>query len=188
MPTSPTDSEMVAIASRGRTAARNLQAVSGAQKNACLRALSAALLEHADKIAAAAAADAAGARAQGAAGPVVAALRFDRTALDEKDRLAGMLRGLPDPVGRIESTWIRPNGLKIEKIRVPLGVVGVLVEYAPLTVVDAAFLCTKAGDALLLHAGPTARRTCECIVAAFADAGGPVEEVVFLLYAAGECG
>jgi glutamate-5-semialdehyde dehydrogenase len=104
---------------------------------------------------------------------VVQALALNRADLEGKSRLAATLAGLPEPVGRIESTWIRPNGLKIEKTRVPLGVVAVLAEYDVGAVIDALLLCAKAGNAVVLLAGPMANRTCTAVVRALSGATVP---------------
>ncbi|MFA6170244.1 MAG: glutamate-5-semialdehyde dehydrogenase [Candidatus Margulisiibacteriota bacterium] len=86
---------------------------------------------------------------------------LDRLALDGK-RIKGMadglniVRGLPDPVGEVISEWKRPNGLKIRKVRVPLGVIGIIYEARPNVTVDSAALCLKAGNAVILRGGSDA--------------------------------
>ncbi len=86
---------------------------------------------------------------------------LDRLALTTErieDMAKGLrvLAGLPDPVGRVDSTWIRPNGLKIRKVRVPIGVIGIVYESRPNVTADAAGLCLKAGNAVFLRGGSEA--------------------------------
>ncbi|MEA3494276.1 MAG: glutamate-5-semialdehyde dehydrogenase [Candidatus Margulisiibacteriota bacterium] len=86
---------------------------------------------------------------------------LDRLSLDGK-RIEGMIEGLnvvrslPDPIGEILSEWARPNGLKIKKVRVPLGVIGIIYEARPNVTVDSAALCMKAGNAAILRGGSNA--------------------------------
>ena len=86
---------------------------------------------------------------------------LDRLSLDGK-RIEGMIEGLnvvkslPDPVGEVISEWKRPNGLKIKKVRVPLGVIGIIYEARPNVTVDSAALCMKAGNATILRGGSDA--------------------------------
>jgi len=86
---------------------------------------------------------------------------LDRLALDGK-RIKAMadglniVRGLPDPIGEVISEWRRPNGLKIKKVRVPLGVIGIIYEARPNVTVDSAALCLKAGNAVILRGGSDA--------------------------------
>lgn len=93
----------------------------------------------------------------------------DRLRLDE-NRIKGMAEGvraiieLEDPVGRIESGSIRPNGLRIAKTRVPLGVIGIIYEARPNVTVDAAALCLKAGNAVILRGGKEAFHSNQCLV------------------------
>ncbi len=173
MPHASADAEVQAVARQARTCSRALRLLPGAQKNACLLAFAAALQDAADGILKAARDDAAHARAHAAPMHVVQALALSRADLEAKSRLAATLAGLSEPVGRIESTWIRPNGLKIEKTRVPLGVVALLVEYDVSAVIDAFLLCVKAGDAVVLLAGPMANRTCTAVVRALSAAALP---------------
>ncbi|KPJ69344.1 gamma-glutamyl phosphate reductase [candidate division WOR-1 bacterium DG_54_3] len=86
---------------------------------------------------------------------------LDRLALDGK-RIKGMIEGLnvvkslPDPIGEVISEWERPNGLKIKKVRVPLGVIGIIYEARPNVTVDSAALCLKSGNAVILRGGSDA--------------------------------
>ena len=94
----------------------------------------------------------------------------DRLRLDEA-RLAPMAEGLrtvaalPDPVGEVVDGWVRPNGLRVERVRVPLGVVGVIYENRPNVTSDAAGLCLKAGNAAFLRGSSSALASNQAVVA-----------------------
>src|SRR5271168_161967 len=119
-----------------------------------------------------------------AAGMVEAAR--DRLRLTE-ERVRGMaaglrkVAGLPDPVGEITEGWVRPNGLRVSRVRVPLGVVGVIYENRPNVTSDAAGLCLKAGNAVLLRGSASALASNRAVVAvlrrALAKAGLPEDAV-----------
>jgi len=89
--------------------------------------------------------------------------------------------GLPDPVGEVLSDWVRPNGLRIRKVRVPLGVVGVIYESRPNVTVDAAVLALKAGNAVVLRGGREAVHTNELLVELLNRAQGLPEGALELL-------
>src|SRR5207253_1064546 len=97
----------------------------------------------------------------------------DRLALDEK-RIEAMAVGvelvqqLPDPIGTLTQAWTRPNGMRIERVRVPLGVVGVIFESRPNVTADAGALCLKAGNAVILRGGSDGFRSSRAIHAALA--------------------
>src|SRR5207253_3377552 len=101
----------------------------------------------------------------------------DRLALDEK-RIEAMAVGvelvqqLPDPVGTVSDAWTRPNGMLIERVRVPLGVIGVIYESRPNVTADAGALCLKAGNAVILRGGSESFRSACAIHAALAAALG----------------
>ncbi len=119
-------------------------------------AAAAAIRDDRDLILAANAEDMAEARRNGVAGSFL-----DRLALDE-DRIEAIARGLeavadlPDPIGDVLADWIRPNGLRIQRVRVPIGVIGVIFESRPNVTADAAALCLKAGNACILRCGSRA--------------------------------
>ena len=138
---------------RARAAARQLRVCTTAQKNAGILAMAEELVAAESAILAANAEDLARANAAGLSGAML-----ERLALDPK-RLAAMADGvrqvadLPDPVGEIIREWTRPNGLHIEKKRVPIGVVGIIYESRPNVTSDAAVLCLKTGNATILRGG-----------------------------------
>src|SRR5256714_2088729 len=145
--------ELAAAARAARVAARRLARCSGAERSTALEAMAASLEDAVPRVLAANAEDVARARAAG-----TAEATLDRLALDER-RLAAVahaLRGaaaLPDPLGRILEGRTLPNGLRLERRTVPLGVLGIVYEARPNVTVDAAGLCVIAGNAVLLRGG-----------------------------------
>ena len=156
------------IGRRAKAAARVLAQVAPEQKNRALAAIAKALRADAAAIMAANAEDIAEARAGG-----MNAAFLDRLALDQK-RVEGIaeaietIREIPDPVGRVTESWIRPNGMTIERVRVPLGVIGVIFESRPNVTADAGALCLKAGNAVILRGGSDSFRSCRAIHASIA--------------------
>ncbi|MCI4680719.1 glutamate-5-semialdehyde dehydrogenase [Rhodoblastus acidophilus] len=144
---------MIAIGRRARAAARVLSLAAPEQKNLALRAAAKALRDRKQALLDANALDMADARARNL-GPAM----LDRLALDDK-RIASMAQSLddiadlPDPVGRVLEVFERPNGLRIERVATPIGVVGVIFESRPNVTADAGALCLKAGNSAILRAG-----------------------------------
>jgi len=169
---------------RARAAARILARTPAEQKNRGLLAMAAELVQDAPAILAANARDLEQARAEGLSGAML-----DRLALNEQ-RLAAMAEGirqvaaLPDPVGEILRDWTRPNGLRIQKKRVPIGVVGIIYESRPNVTSDAAVLCTKTGNATILRGGSESIHSNVAIAAALsrgaARAGLPADSVLLI--------
>jgi glutamate-5-semialdehyde dehydrogenase len=156
------------IGRRARAAARTLALASTEQKNRALAAMAVAIRAGRPAILAANAEDVAAAKA---AGETTAFL--DRLALDDK-RVAAMadgvdaIRTLSDPVGKITESWTRPNGMTIERVRVPLGVIGIIYESRPNVTADAGSLALKAGNAVILRGGSDSHRSSHAIHAALA--------------------
>lgn len=169
--------EMGALA---KQAARKL-AVAGSQKDKALEAIADALTAHTQEILAANGEDLDAARANGMSQSLL-----DRLALNEK-RIQGMAQGVrqvaaqPDPVGQVLEGSLRPNGLRIEKVSVPLGVVGMIYEARPNVTADAAALCLKAGNAVILRGGKEAFRSNRAIAQvmrqAVESAGLPADSI-----------
>ena len=165
------------LAAHARAAARVLSLAPGEQKNHALAAMERAIRDHAQAILAANAEDVAEARTGG----ITAAL-LDRLTLTPA-RVAAMadgiatVRAIPDPVGVITESWQRPNGMTIERVRVPLGVVGVIFESRPNVAADAGVLCLKSGNAVILRGGSDSFRSCraihDCLVQGLREAGLP---------------
>jgi len=139
-----------------RDAAAQLAMLDTDARNALLREMADALDAHADPILAANARDIEAAQARGTAGALLDRLRLDR------DRLAGVsaavreVADLPDPVGQVTRDDVRPNGIRVRKVRVPLGVIAMIYEARPNVTADAAALCIKAGNGVILRGGSEA--------------------------------
>ena len=153
-----------------RNAGRVLAVAGTAAKNAALEAAAKAIEARKAEILAANAEDLAAAKAAGMRPALV-----DRLALDE-GRIAGIVEGvrqvaaLPDPIGQVVKMETRPNGLVIGRRRVPLGVIGIIYEARPNVTVDAAALCLKSGNAVILRGGKEAFRSNKAFVAVLRDA------------------
>ena len=160
---------MRAIGAEARGAARTLANAPAAQKNRGLTAAARALGRRAPEILAANATDLADGRAKG-----LAPALLDRLALNEA-RIEAIARGLeevaalPDPVGRVLATFTRPNGLVIERVATPLGVVGVIYESRPNVTADAGALCLKSGNAVVLRGGSDSFHSSAAIHACLVD-------------------
>ena len=157
------------IGRRAREAARVLALAPTAQKDKALAAMAQAIRASRSAILAANAEDIADAKSSGAT-----AAFLDRLALNDK-RVAAMadgldvVRGLADPVGQVTERWTRPNGMTIERVRVPLGVIGVIYESRPNVTADAGALCLKAGNAAILRGGSESYRSNQAIHAALSQ-------------------
>lgn len=147
--------ELVQIGERAKKAARKLLTTGTEEKNQALLAMSAALLEHEAEILAANALDVAQAEAKGIKKSMVNRLSLTPAGLKEIAMAVREVAGLPDPVGEGE-LWTRPNGLRIERTRVPLGVIAMVYEARPNVTVDSAALCLKSGNAVILRGGSEA--------------------------------
>ena len=144
---------------RARAASRVLATVSTEAKDAALRAAADLLVERTDDLLAANAEDVAREESAGVSATVVDRLRLTAARVEG---MAGGLRqvaGLPDPVGAISEGWVRPNGLRIHKVRVPLGVVAIIYENRPNVTSDAFGLCLKSGNAAFLRGSSGAIRS-----------------------------
>ncbi|MGH6838878.1 MAG: glutamate-5-semialdehyde dehydrogenase [Methylocella sp.] len=169
---------MAEIGRSARAAAQALSLASTETKNRALRAAAATIRGRAADILAANAADMAAAKTDGAA----KSASLDRLALDSA-RVEAMASGLDaiaalsDPVGRVLARFERPNGLSIERVATPLGVIGVIYESRPAVTADAGALCLKAGNAVVLRGGSecffSARRIHECLMDGLDKAGLP---------------
>ncbi|MEV7212423.1 glutamate-5-semialdehyde dehydrogenase [Kitasatospora cineracea] len=179
--TATADSPVLAAARRAREAAAALAPVPRSVKDAALLAIADALVERTAEITAANAQDVERARAAGTAESVV-----DRLTLDA-ERIAAIAAdvrsvvGLPDPVGEVVRGYTLPNGLDVRQVRVPLGVVGIIYEARPNVTVDAAALCLKSGNAVLLRGSGSAYRSNTALVevlrAAVVGAGLPADVI-----------
>jgi glutamate-5-semialdehyde dehydrogenase len=160
---------MRAIGRGAKAAARVLALAPSARKDAALAAMAKALRAHAADILAANAEDIAEAKSGGANAAFLDRLQLDPARLAAMADGLDVVRGLADPVGAVTETWTRPNGMKIERVRVPLGVIGVIYESRPNVTTDAGALCLKAGNAVILRGGSDSFRSARAIHAALAE-------------------
>jgi len=172
---------MQEVGRRARTAARHIGRADTGSKNAALTAIASAIEDAADHLGKENATDLAGGREQG-----LDAALLDRLELND-ERIAAMADGLrqvaalPDPVGSISDMNYRPSGIQVGRMRVPLGVIGIIYESRPNVTADAASLCLKAGNAAILRGGSEAihsnQAIAACIHAGLASAGLPADVV-----------
>src|SRR5512142_2756898 len=161
--------EMRALALASRQAARALAHAPTAQKDEALRTAAAALRKGARRILAENRADLSAARKAGQPEAFLDRLALDPERLDGIAQALLEVAALPDPVGEVTSSWRRPNGLSVKKVRIPLGVVLMVYEARPNVTMDAAALCLKSGNAALLRPGSDALRSSLALGEAFAD-------------------
>ncbi len=173
--------QMLELGRAARAAAEVLAQASSAVKRAVLESAAQELRGAVKVVLRANAEDVADAQARGLSGAMV-----DRLALDEKRieaTAAGLevVAALEDPVGRVIAEWERPNGLKIARVRVPLGVIGIIYESRPNVTADAAALCLKSGNAAILRGGSESARSSaaihQCLVRALQMHGLPATAV-----------
>ena len=163
------DAAITDMGRRARAAARILAAAPTALKAKALRAAAAAVRDRREQILAANAAD-----MEAGAGRGLSPAMLDRLLLTP-ERLEAIAAGieavasLPDPVGEVIAEWDRPNGLRIARVRVPIGVVGIIYESRPNVTADAAALCVMAGNAAILRSGSEVLRTAAAIHGAMAS-------------------
>jgi glutamate-5-semialdehyde dehydrogenase len=172
---------MIDLGRRARAAGRRLARTSSSARDEGLEQAADRLEHQADRVLAANASDVERAEAAGADATVLDRLRLDHGRLAA---MAGGLRrvaALPDPVGEVVDGWVRPNGLRVERVRVPLGVVGIIYENRPNVTSDAAGLCLKSGNAVLLRGSSSAISSNVAIAAVLRDglgkAGLPVDAI-----------
>jgi glutamate-5-semialdehyde dehydrogenase len=157
------------IGRTARTAARALALAPAAQKNRALAAMAKAIRGSRAAILAANAQDRAEAQASGASAAFLDRLSLDAERIEAMAAGLDVIRKLKDPVGTVMGSWRRPNGMRIARVRVPLGVVGVIYESRPNVTADAGALCLKAGNAAILRGGSESFRSCQAIHAALVE-------------------
>jgi glutamate-5-semialdehyde dehydrogenase len=166
------------LGTRARAAARVLALAPAEQKNRALEAMAQAIRSNAAAILAANAEDVAEARAaSGATSAFIDRLTLTQARVEAMADGIDIVRGVADPVGIVTERWQRPNGMTIERVRVPLGVIGVIFESRPNVAADAGVLCLKSGNAVILRGGSDSFRSCraihQCLVQGLREAGLP---------------
>jgi len=168
---------MNALALRARAAARLLALAPAEQKNRALEAMERAIRANSAAILAANAEDVAEVRANGATSAFIDRLTLTPGRIDAMADGVATVRAIEDPVGEVTERWQRPNGMTIERVRVPLGVVGVIFESRPNVAADAGVLCLKSGNAVILRGGSDSFRSCraihDCLAQGLREAGLP---------------
>ncbi|MCI0598004.1 MAG: glutamate-5-semialdehyde dehydrogenase [Beijerinckiaceae bacterium] len=175
---------MAALGRAARKSAHELSAATPETKNRALHMAAAELRARAADIIAANARDICAAKESGATGAFLDRLALDASRVDAMARGLDDIAALPDPVGRVLARLERPNGLLIERIATPLGVIGVIYESRPAVTADAGALCLKAGNAVILRGGSesffSSRCIHECLVSGLLDAGLPTAAITLV--------
>ena len=157
------------IGRSARAAARALALAPADQKNRALGAMAAAVRAQSSLILAANAEDLAEARSAGVTGAFLDRLALDPARIDAIADGIDAVGGLKDPVGTVMDSWTRPNGMRIERVRVPLGVIGIIYESRPNVTADAGVLCLKSGNAAILRGGSDSMRSSRAILTALTE-------------------
>lgn len=165
------------LAQRARAAARVLSLAPAEQKNRALEAMERWIRDRSEAIIAANAEDVAEAKAGGMTSSFLDRLTLTPARVAAMADGIAIVRGVADPVGVVTESWQRPNGMTIERVRVPLGVIAVIFESRPNVAADAGVLCLKSGNAVILRGGSDSFRSCraihECLVEGLREAGLP---------------
>jgi len=178
------EQQVIDIARKARIASERVSELSTREKNAWLMRCAERLTDAKAKILAANAVDLERAASSGISGPMLKRLELSEGKWN--DMIAGLrdVAALPDPVGRVESSTVRPNGLEVGRMRIPLGVIGMIYESRPNVTVDAAALCVKAGNAVILRGGSEAIEANRALAvelrAAAAETGVPEDAVAVI--------
>jgi glutamate-5-semialdehyde dehydrogenase len=175
---------MADIGRSARAAVHALTLASTETKNRALRAAAATIRARAADILAANARDMAAAKANGTASAFLDRLALDSARIEAMASGLDAIAALPDPVGRVLARFERPNGLSIERVATPLGVIGVIYESRPAVTADAGALCLKAGNAVILRGGSesffSTRRIHECLTEGLDEAGLPTAAIALV--------
>jgi glutamate-5-semialdehyde dehydrogenase len=163
-------SEVVEVAKRARVAAAGLAPLARRDKDAALRAMADALVARAGEVLAANAEDVAAGREGGTSEAMLDRLTLTTARVEAMADGLRHVATLPDPVGEVVRGSSLPNGLELRQVRVPLGVVGIVYEARPNVTADAAGLCLKSGNAVLLRGSASAYRSNRVLVDVLADA------------------
>ena len=176
--------EILECGRRARAATRSLARTSSERKNAALLAMAEQLCASASEILEANARDVEKATADQLVSAMVDRLRLDEARIHAMAEGVRQVAALDDPVGKIIAEWSRPNGLHISKVRVPIGVIGIIYESRPNVTSDAAVLCTKTGNAVILRGGSESIHSniaiAEALRAGAVSAGLPEDSIILI--------
>ena len=169
--------DMLTLGRAAREASKHLALATSAQKDKALDAMAAALRRRQNELIAANAQDMKAATDAGLSGAMLDRLKLDAGRIEGMAKGIEVIRALKDPVGSEISAWDRPNGLHIARVRVPLGVIGIIYESRPNVTADAGALCLKSGNAVILRGGSeslvSSRAIHACLVEGLEAAGLP---------------
>lgn len=154
--TSMVSSSLQTLGRQARQAARRMRTASGAAKSTALLAMAGQLKDQRAWLQAENARDLQAATERGLEAPLMDRLRLSDKAIDTMAAGLAQIAAMPDPVGSLSETVIRPNGMRVARMRVPLGVIGIIYESRPNVTIDAAALCLKSGNATILRGGSEA--------------------------------
>src|SRR5882724_3746756 len=172
------------LAAGARAASRVLSLAPPEQKNRALKAMERAIHADAAAILAANAEDVADVRSSGATGAFIDRLTLTQARINAMADGIATVREIPDPVGVVTESWQRPNGMVIERVRVPLGVVALIFESRPNVAADAGVLCLKSGNAVILRGGSDSFRSCraihDCLVQGLREADLPEASITLV--------
>lgn len=175
---------MAEIGARARQAAHGLASASSEAKNRALNAAAEALRANKQAILNANAEDLRRADETGLSDALVDRLSLNEARIEAIARGLEEVAALPDPVGQIMAEWTRPNGLRIQRVRVPIGVIGIIYESRPNVTADAGGLCLKSGNAAILRGGSESFRSSsaimECLKEGLRDANLPVAAIQYV--------
>ncbi len=175
------EAQMLDLGARARAAAASVRDASPATRSAALTAIAKRLRENAAEILAANAEDVALGKAENMTAAFLDRLTLTPERLEDVARAVEETAALPDPIGAVIETWTRPNGLKFERVRTPLGVIGVIFESRPNVAADAGALCLRAGNTVILRGGSDSAKSVAVIGralrAGLADAGLPEDAI-----------
>src|SRR5438093_9442345 len=184
MDTDDLKNEVLGCGKRARAAARALARMSTEQKNAALLAMADQLCASAGAILQANGKDVAKATADQLSLAIIDRLRLDEKRIQAMANSIRQVAALDDPAGKVIAEWTRPNGLHISKVRVPIGVIGIIFESRPNVTSDAAVLCTKTGNAVILRGGSESIRSniaiAEALRAGAVSAGLPEDSILLI--------
>ena len=173
--------EMDQLGRRARAAVGDIAQATSDRKNTALFEAAAALRARADNLLAANARDMAAAEARNIAPSLLDRLKLDEGRIEAMAAGLEQIAALPDPVGEVLAAWDRPNGLNISRVRVPLGVIGIIYESRPNVTADAGGLCLKSGNAAILRGGSESFHSSgailDCLQAGLAAAGLPAGSI-----------
>lgn len=158
---------------QARAAAHRLSQLSSDEKNAILRAMAAVIRARVPELLAANALDLEAGKAKGLSGAMLDRLKLDEARVEAMAAGIDQVATLPDPVGQVLDDWTRPNGIRIEQVRVPIGTIGIIYESRPNVTADAAVLCFKTGNATILRGGSEAIHSNRAIAEALSSSGAP---------------